>query len=365
MRTLTPVLRVTLALLLCVSATGKATSSKECHNPISRLLKTRAGGMTCRHIPGGETGQLPSLPKPTLTNPITWMSNLGTRAGDVGADALAGAGAAMVAYTIATPFETIKTVNQIDGGRTRTAVKNVVNRGGKRSLMSPVKAMWLSGVPYSMLLYSVYRPLKAATRRAANRMHPDGEASRGEVFAADLVAAAGAELIGLVAYTPGELVAKRMMADPTRYPGTFSALRSIVSEKGVKGIFTGLGACLARDLPYTALQFAIFDALASKVMAAHGDEDAPKLRFSESLMIGAGAAVVASTATLPIDAIKSQMMLATEKIRIPALVSKVLADEGPSAFFRGLPTYMTINICKWSSSQAVFNQLRGSTEGGH
>eukprot|EP00588_Corethron_pennatum_P012594 CAMPEP_0194276942 /NCGR_PEP_ID=MMETSP0169-20130528/9401_1 /TAXON_ID=218684 /ORGANISM="Corethron pennatum, Strain L29A3" /LENGTH=289 /DNA_ID=CAMNT_0039020781 /DNA_START=177 /DNA_END=1046 /DNA_ORIENTATION=- len=289
---------------------------------------------------------------------------MGTRAGDTGSDILAGAGASMVAYTIVTPFETVKTVNQMAGGSTRDALKSVVDRGGKRGLVRPLKAMWTAGVPYSMILYSVYRPLKAATRRAVHATR-EGDASEAEIFAADLLAAAGAELIGLVAYNPGELVAKRMMADPARYKGTFAALRSIVAEKGVTGIFTGFGACLARDLPYTALQFAIFDALASRVLSGHGSDGDGSVSFGESLAIGAGAAVVASVATLPIDAVKSQMMLSSEKVSIPALVSKVVSTEGPGALFRGLPTYMTINICKWSSSQAVFNHLRGSTEGDH
>ena len=75
------------------------------------------------------------------------------------------------------------------------------------------------------------------------------------------------------------------------------------------------------------------------------------------------AAVVASTLTLPIDVVKSQMMVAAEAVSIPALVASILATDGAGALFRGLPAYMTINIAKWSSSQAVFNKLRG--EPGH
>ena len=103
-----------------------------------------------------------------------------------------------------------------------------------------------------------------------------------------------------------------------------------------------------------------FDALASRVLAAATADG--ELRFDQSLAIGAGAAVVASVVTLPIDVLKSQVMIAAETVSIPVIISSVVQSEGLGAFFRGLPTYMTINIAKWSSSQAVYNKLRGTTE---
>ena len=195
--------------------------------------------------------------RPWLRNPIKALSETGTAWGGVSSDAIAGSGAALVAYTIATPFETVKTNNQMMGGRTRDTLKAVVDRGGKRSLVSgrSLRAMWTAGVPYSMILYSVYRPLKAASRRAVAQVR--GIEDKAGDFAADMLAAAGAEILGLFAFIPGELVAKRMMADPTRYAGVGSALRSIVAEGGARSVFTGFGACLVRDVPYTAIQFAM------------------------------------------------------------------------------------------------------------
>ena len=302
-----------------------------------------------------------------LRNPIRMLSESNTRIGAIGADVIAGSGAALVAYTVATPFETVKTVNQMAGGRTREALKSVVERSGKRGLVSykSLKAMWTAGVPYSIILYSVYRPLKVAARSGVERIRGSNVQDK-DLFAADMLAAAGAEILGLFAFIPGELIAKRMMVNPTRYAGVGSAMRSILAEEGARGLFTGFGACLVRDVPYTMLQFALFDDLASRVMKrSQGSAEGcgGGLRFEQSLLIGASAAVVASTLTLPIDVVKSQMMVAAEAVSIPALVASILATDGAGALFRGLPAYMTINIAKWSSSQAVFNKLRG--EPGH
>jgi hypothetical protein len=95
-----------------------------------------------------------------------------------------------------------------------------------------------------------------------------------------------------------------MMADPARYSGVLSAMRSIVAEQGALGLFTGFGACLVRDVPYTMIQFAIFDALATQLSALL-DVDRPT--FGQALCIGAAAAVAASVVTLPIDVLKSQL----------------------------------------------------------
>ena len=48
-----------------------------------------------------------------LDNPIAALADSKTRFGTVAADVLAGSGAALVAYSIATPLETVKTVNQM------------------------------------------------------------------------------------------------------------------------------------------------------------------------------------------------------------------------------------------------------------
>ena len=46
-----------------------------------------------------------------------------------------------------------------------------------------------------------------------------------------------------MAQVPGDLIAKRMMMDPSRYAGVFGAFSSIVRDQGALGLFTGFGAC--------------------------------------------------------------------------------------------------------------------------
>ena len=116
------------------------------------------------------------------------------------------------------------------------------------------------------------------------------------------------------------------MADPTRYPGITSTVRAVLGEQGLLGLFTGFGACLVRDGPYTMIQFATFDALATRLVSRL-DIDRPT--FLQALGTGAVAAVAASTLTLPIDVLKSQLQVyifapyapCTSSFSLPSLTS--------------------------------------------
>ena len=132
------------------------------------------------------------------------------------ADVAAGAAAGFAAYTIATPLETLKTLVQAEGGRTRSALGRVVTSSGKRGLFRGLGAMWAGGVPYSMLLYGIYQPVKAWTHSAL--VGSGGRApSREEIFVADACAAALAELAGLFFFVPGRAT---QCARPHRAPST-------------------------------------------------------------------------------------------------------------------------------------------------
>ena len=68
--------------------------------------------------------------------------------------------------------------------------------------------MAVGGIPYSIVLYGVYRPVRdfchGFLASAAHR-----EPSTQEIFIADACSAALAELCGLFFFVPGELVYKR------------------------------------------------------------------------------------------------------------------------------------------------------------
>ena len=73
------------------------------------------------------------------------------------------------------------------------------------------------------------------------------------------------------------------------------------------------------------------------------------------------AAVVSSAATLPIDVLKSNIMVSGGTLASTA--RSIVAARGVGALYSGFPSYTAINIAKWSVSMAVFRSLRGPDAG--
>ena len=147
-----------------------------------------------------------------------------------------------------------------------------------------------------------------------------------------LVAAACAEFIASTALCPYEAARIRLVADPTFAVGLIPALRRLVSEQGIYGVFGALPAMYLKMVPYTMAQLATYDgvtrALASHVRgsvrraAASGGSASSSsdskhvwgysssgdlITFGIALCGAALAAVVASLASQPGDTLLSKL----------------------------------------------------------
>eukprot|EP00281_Chroomonas_sp_CCMP1168_P025285 CAMPEP_0206238082 /NCGR_PEP_ID=MMETSP0047_2-20121206/14621_1 /ASSEMBLY_ACC=CAM_ASM_000192 /TAXON_ID=195065 /ORGANISM="Chroomonas mesostigmatica_cf, Strain CCMP1168" /LENGTH=337 /DNA_ID=CAMNT_0053662585 /DNA_START=120 /DNA_END=1133 /DNA_ORIENTATION=+ len=241
--------------------------------------------------------------------------------------------AGFAAYLIATPLETVKTGLQTIPGST---IKTVVTRAGLGGLFYGLGAMWWAGVPYSVVMYSTYQPIKSKVQEIV---------PAAGVFGA-IVGASIAEVVGCLFFLPGELVSKRMMKDPTMYKSFPSAARTIISQQGIKGLYRGYMSTIIRDVPFTIIQFVMFEKL-RKMVAGMKDGH---VSFADSIGVGVVAALIATSATLPLDVVKSNIMTAATK--------------------QGFRAMSTTIVGKWSTSMAVYNTVREfygmqPSEGGH
>lgn len=272
------------------------------------------------------------------------------------------------AYLVATPLETIKTGLQTMPGSTALGI---VQKKGVGGLFYGLGAMFWAGVPYSIVMYSVYQPIKAGV---SDIVGP----SAGIVAA--MLGAAAAESVGALFFLPGELVSKRMMKNPGMYSSFPSAARTIIGSEGVKGLYRGLVSTLIRDVPFTIIQFIVFEELRKEVAKHHARAVAGKknkgaaaapVSFGESVAVGVAAALVATTATLPLDVIKSNIQTDAAKQTFMSMTKTLVRTGGVGTLFRGFGPYAAINAAKWSTSMAVYNTIREfhgeapSSGGGH
>ena len=88
------------------------------------------------------------------------------------------------------------------------------------------------------------------------------------------------------------------------HPSTSSAVRSILRADGPAGLYAGVLSTVARDVPFSAVQFALYELMKRRLARAQQRE----LLWWENAGLGAIAGGTAAAATTPLDVIKTRMM---------------------------------------------------------
>lgn len=114
---------------------------------------------------------------------------------------------------------------------------------------------------------------------------------------------------------------------------------SIAKSLGVRGLYKGASACLLRDIPFSAIYFTLYSHLKRDVFG-EGSARKPALAPWELLVCGAVAATPAAYLATPADVIKTRLQVVARTGQqtysgITDVISKVMAAEGPTAFFKG------------------------------
>lgn len=103
---------------------------------------------------------------------------------------------------------------------------------------------------------------------------------------------------------PSEIIKQRLQVGKET-GGSLAALKSIISKEGVKGLFVGGGAQLAREIPFNAIQFVAYDFSRSFFLGRES------LDLFEDAAIGAVSSGFSALCTQPIDTVKTRVMTKT------------------------------------------------------
>ncbi|XP_077177517.1 mitochondrial glutamate carrier 1 isoform X3 [Paroedura picta] len=113
--------------------------------------------------------------------------------------------------------------------------------------------------------------------------------------------------------------------------------RELLRNKGIAGLYKGLGATLLRDVPFSIVYFPLFANL-NKLGQKSPDVKAP---FYVSFLSGCLAGSTAAVAVNPCDVIKTRLQSLQRGINedtysgITDCARKIWKKEGPTAFFKG------------------------------
>lgn len=115
---------------------------------------------------------------------------------------------------------------------------------------------------------------------------------------------------------------------------------TIVRSLGVRGLYKGAGACLLRDIPFSAIYFTVYSHLKTDLFGE--GRDGKKMSPLELLTAGALAGMPAAYLATPADVIKTRLQVVARSGQqtysgISDAFTKILREEGAAAFFKGGP----------------------------
>lgn len=100
-----------------------------------------------------------------------------------------------------------------------------------------------------------------------------------------------------------------------------------------KEMYRGWSITIMREVPFTVIQFPLWEGLKSWRRAQKSSSEISAL---ESALFGSVSGAIAAGVTTPLDVLKTRLMLSREKVGALEMVNWILKDSGPRAFFAGI-----------------------------
>ena len=212
--------------------------------------------------------------------------------------------------------------------------------GGFRGVYAGVGSAALGAAPGAALFFVTYDQLKASLRSWRLEQQPsprDGASALAEPLE-HMAAASVGEITACAVRVPTEVVKQRAQAGQHR--GSLATLQAILALRPaigslgvIKELYRGWGITVLREVPFTVIQFPLWEAMKKSWREGSGKETVTAL---ESAVFGSLAGAVAAAATTPLDVVKTRMMLSSQEETVASLFVRIGREAGPKAFFAGL-----------------------------
>ncbi|TRM62514.1 mitochondrial carrier domain-containing protein [Schizophyllum amplum] len=233
------------------------------------------------------------------------------------------------------PLDTLKTRLQ--------APQGFVKAGGFHGVYKGLGSVVVGSAPGAALFFSTYEFMKH------NLPMPENLAPLTHMMSASI-----AETAACFVRVPVEVIKTRTqtMSFGPEGKSSWGAAKLTLRHEGLRGFFRGFGTTLMRDIPFTALQFPLYELFKREAAIVLGHQRLPPY---EAALCGSVAGAISAAVTTPLDVLKTRVMLDTRvgQNKMPSLPQRartIVAQEGAKALFSGIvPRMMWI-----SAGGAVF-----------
>ena len=226
-------------------------------------------------------------------------------------------------------------------GSTLEGMRKIIRQEGARVLWRGTDVSLLMAVP----MVGIYLPLY-------DHLNAEWASSLGA--AAPLYAGAFARTVAVLCTSPLELIRTRMQAvlQPQQSKGgsrgsssaskqnMWSHLKldrnASVSHR-VRTLWTGVGATLARDVPFSAIYWGLLEPIRGSLLPADGTSATKSQTLTANLIAGTLAGGSAAAVTTPLDVVKTRAQLEhSTGSSIVQTLRHIAKDEGARGLFTGV-----------------------------
>ncbi|KAF2131516.1 mitochondrial carrier [Dothidotthia symphoricarpi CBS 119687] len=234
------------------------------------------------------------------------------------------------------PLDTLKTRLQSSAGFAASGGFNGIYRGVGSAIVGSAPGAALFFITYDSIKRN-FAPTPSTRYTADGKPYTSApDASSGA--AVHMLAASLGEVAACAVRVPTEVVKQRAQA--SQHPSSRAALMYILDQRRTRGLahvwrelYRGWSITIIREVPFTVIQFPLWEALKKWRQAQTGRGHVSGL---EGGLLGSMAGAVAAGITTPLDVLKTRMMLASEKQPLFTMLSVILKESGPGAFFAGI-----------------------------
>ncbi|KAI0320650.1 S-adenosylmethionine transporter [Amylostereum chailletii] len=236
------------------------------------------------------------------------------------------------------PIDSIKTRLQSAQGFSRA--------GGFRGIYKGVGSVIVGSAPGAAVFFSTYDTLKR-TLPTPPHLAPVNH----------MLSASMAEVAACLIRVPTEVVKTRSQTSSygALADSSLAAARMLWNTEGLRGFYRGFGVTVMREIPFTSLQFPLYEMFKRRLSLFLYGKPA-SLHPYEAAVCGSVAGGIAAASTTPLDVLKTRIMLDMRDRSHPSYPSllvrakQIYTSEGAHALFSGIvPRTMWI-----SAGGAVF-----------
>ncbi|KAI0399517.1 mitochondrial carrier domain-containing protein [Xylaria palmicola] len=257
----------------------------------------------------------------------------------------AGGFGGICAVVVGHPFDLVKVRMQTaERGVYSSAIdvvrKSVARDGLRRGLYAGVSAPLVGVTPMFAVSFWGYDLGKQLVTSVAPP-GPDGGLSIAQISAAGFFSAipmtaitAPFERVKVILQVQGQ---RLQPGEEPRYKGGVDVVRQLYREGGLRSVFRGSAATLARDGPGSAAYFAAYEYIKRRLTPRDPATGKPQgdLSLMAITCAGGAAGVAMWIPVFPVDTVKSRLQTAEGNVNLKSVVRELYARGGVRAFFPG------------------------------